>query len=246
MDQFYVTILAGGLGKRMGENFPKVLRLVKNIPMIVGIINQILELFPIKIFIVVSPLFANIIKSTVEKYIINDRIVYVEQPNALGTADAVKCVLPFLDLDVANIILNGDVPFIKKSTIQKIYQYYMLHKSSILITAINLSNPTGNGRVLLNINASPYRIVEEKDCDDIQKNINLVNCGIYIIKSTILKNYIPLIDDNNAQKEYYITDIIQKTVTDRHVCGLFILDKDQEYEIYNINTQQQLQIANDL
>ncbi len=84
-------------------------------------------------------------------------------------------------------------------------------------------------------------IVEEKDCTDIQKLINLVNVGIYTAKNSILKRYIPLIENNNAQKEYYLTDIVKiylKTETDS--VGLIKLDKSKLGEIINVNTKEQL------
>lgn len=83
--------------------------------------------------------------------------------------------------------------------------------------------------------------MEEKDCNAEQKLISLINCGIYICRSHILKKYIHLIKNNNSQKEYYLTDLVRiyKENTNKKV-GIFILDSNKEIEVYNVNTQQQL------
>ena len=247
--KLYITIMAGGLSKRMNSHIPKVLHLIKNTPMIIHIIKQMIMLNPDKIIIVVPSKYHDLIKSTIENYIQIKSIqiksiIYVEQPVSLGTAHAIKCTLPYLESGVNNIILNGDVPLLQCSTVKSIYEYYNLHKSQMLITAIDLSDPTGNGRVILNNNACPCKIIEEKDCDLGQKLITLVNCGIYIVTSDFLIKYIPLIQNNNVQTEYYLTDIVEIVSVDKKSCDLFILEQSQKNEIYNINTKEQLCAAN--
>ncbi|XWV26854.1 putative UDP-N-acetylglucosamine pyrophosphorylase [Tupanvirus soda lake] len=240
MDKLYVTLLAGGMGKRMQSDLPKVLHKVKGEAMIVRLLKQIMDLNPIKILIVVGK-FHDIIKKEIETYINDERIVYVIQDQPLGTGHAVKCTLSEFDDTVTNIILNGDVPMLQYQTIKEMYDYYLKVNSKFLITSINLDNPTGNGRIIID-DYNFKEIVEEKDCTIDQKKITLVNCGIYICSSDILNEYIPLIKSNNAQGEYYLTDLVKiyKDATNK-VIDLFILAKEKEIEIYNVNTKEQLQ-----
>ena len=244
-NKLYITILAAGSGKRMNSDLPKVLHQVKNVPMIVHIIKQAILLQPDKFIIVVSDQNKELIKSAINNYISGQNIIYVIQAKSLGTGDAVKCTLPYLEQNIDNMILNGDVPLLKYSTIKSIFKYYLLHKSEMIITGINLTNPTGNGRILLNNNLCPYEIIEEKDCNNMQRTVSLVNCGIYIVKYNILANYLPLIETNNAQSEYYLTDLVKiASKHQKNVCNLYILEDHQKNEIYNINTKEQLDLAN--
>ncbi|AGF85584.1 uridyltransferase [Moumouvirus goulette] len=242
MSKLYITILAGGLGKRMQSNLPKVLHQVKGQAMIVRLINQIMKLNPDKILIVVGK-YHLIIKEEIEKNIKDKRIIYVDQPVPLGTGDAVKCTLShFENEDIDNIILNGDVPMIQHTTIRDIYNFYTNNSKKILITSIHLSDPINNGRIIVDNYGEFSEIIEEKDCNNEQKKINLVNCGIYICSSKVLLTFIPKINNNNSQNEYYLTDLVKIYKQDKNnKIDLFILPKNKEIEIYNINTKQQLE-----
>ncbi|XWV25516.1 putative UDP-N-acetylglucosamine pyrophosphorylase [Tupanvirus deep ocean] len=241
MDKLYVTLLAGGMGKRMQSDLPKVLHKVRGEAMIVRLLKQVIVLNPIKILVVVGK-FHDIIKKEIETHINDERIVYVNQEQPLGTGHAVQCTLSEFDGSVTNIILNGDVPMLQYQTIKEIYDYYVAVNSKFLITSINLDNPTGNGRIIMDDDRNFKEIVEEKDCTIEQKKITLVNCGIYICSSDILNQYIPQIKSNNAQAEYYLTDLVKiyKDATNK-IIDLFILAKEKEIEIYNVNTKEQLQ-----
>ncbi|AEQ33208.1 UDP-N-acetylglucosamine pyrophosphorylase [Acanthamoeba polyphaga mimivirus] len=247
MNKLYITILAGGLGKRMQSNLPKVLHQVKGQAMIVRLIYQIIKLNPEKILIVVGK-YRDIIQQEIEKNIIDSRIFYVDQLIPNGTGDAVKCTLPYFENNnIDNIILNGDVPMIQYTTIKDIYNCYSVNSKKLLITSINLSDPTNNGRIIVNDNGEFNGIIEEKDCNDQQKTISLVNCGIYVCNSGVLLNCIPKIDNNNIQHEYYLTDLVKiyrqfyETTID-----LYVLPQDKEIEIYNVNTKQQLEYIEQL
>src|SRR5687767_3311129 len=113
MNNLYVTLLAGGMGKRMQSDLPKVLHKVKGEAMIVRLLKQVVQLNPVKILVVVGK-FRDMIKNEIENHINDNRIVYINQEQPLGTGDAVKCTLhEFNDGSVVNIILNGDVPMLQ-------------------------------------------------------------------------------------------------------------------------------------
>ena len=241
----YVTILAGGAGKRMKSDLPKVLHLVKDKPMIVRLLKQVQILNPDKIIVVVGR-FHQMIQDEIERHINDQRIIYVDQETPLGTGHAVKCTLPVLGTEhIDNIILNGDVPMIQHQTIREIYNQYLNDNAKLLITAINLANPTGNGRIIIDDNEHFKEIVEEKDCSSDQKLITLVNCGIYVCSSDVLTEFIPKIQNGNSQGEYYLTDLVKLYVEASHKIGLYVLPAEKEMEIYNINTKEQLYHCND-
>lgn len=241
MRKLHITILAGGAGKRMNSQLPKVLHMVGKKTMIVRIIEQCQLLKPDQIFIVVGK-FAQEIKTEISEKITDcTNITFVTQPIPLGTGDAVKHTLPYLPDNIINLILNGDVPLLQYETIKDIYHEYLKNKLQLLITAIELNNPTGCGRIILDSNNVFREIIEERDCNPEQKAIKLVNCGIYIIQSDILRQLIPIIQNNNSQSEYYLTDII-KIYKEKYgsKIDLFILPPSKYIEIFNINTHQQL------
>jgi len=101
-----------------------------------------------------------------------------------------------------------------------------------------LENPYGNGRII--IDKYFEEIVEEKDCNDKQKSIKLVNVGIYLATIPVLLKYIPRITSNNASNEYYLTDIVKLYKQDGNIPTAYILDKSKSDEIVNINTSEQL------
>lgn len=240
MKKIVATILAAGMGKRMESDIPKVLHNVGSIPMIVRIIEQVLKLNPDKIIIVVGK-HGDMIKDTVNKYNYNN-IEFCVQNDPKGTGDAVKSSLYSLQSGCINIILNGDVPLLKYSTIKKIIDN---HIKGLTVTAIKLENPTGNGRIVES-NGKIIKIVEEKDCNTYEKLINLVNCGIYIVDSDVIIDHINKLNNDNAQKEYYLTDMVSICIDNNIDVTVYVLPDDKSNEILNVNTKDQLSAINSI
>ena len=241
MDSSIVIIMAGGLGKRMNSDLPKVLHNILEKPMLVHIINQAKLINPIKILIVVGK-YKNIIKQTLEQYMdinINKQIVFIDQPIALGTGHAIQCcrdeLLNYDDLSKV-IILSGDVPLLKFSTINNMLENF--NKVKIVTTKFN--NPDGYGRIIEKNNKF-LKIVEQKDCNEEEKLIKRVNCGIYIIQLSILCKYLPYLSNNNSQNEYYLTDIIEIIkINENIVIDIHDISEKNQYQIMGINTSEQL------
>ena len=249
-----VIIMAGGLGKRMESNLPKPLHMVTNpisldiqYPMLIHVIMTAVKLNPKKIFIIVGR-FRDIISNTINKYIQQglitnpDIIEYQDQEFALGTGHAIKCCLPQINFyqNEKVLILSGDVPLISFETLYNLSSISNTNK--LLIT--ELSNPYGCGRILLNESNNIVGIKEEKDCNEEEKQIKLVNCGIYIITVSDLINLIPQISNNNKSKEYYLTDIIYLMIANNIPIDTFILEKNLQWEIKNVNTKKDLEDLN--
>jgi UDP-N-acetylglucosamine diphosphorylase/glucosamine-1-phosphate N-acetyltransferase len=232
-----VVIMAGGLGKRMESDIPKVLHKILNKPLIVHVIEESVKLMPKKIIIVVGK-YRDIIKKTIDEYLPNIQVIYVYQPEALGTGNAIQCCIEELQSDPSDLtlILSGDVPFLKYETMVDIIK----DTNKVKIAATELADPTGYGRIILH-NSQFEKIVEEKDCSTEQKQIKLINCGIYSFNTEVLCKHLPSLSNDNAQKEYYLTDIIEiiKINEDINV-QLCNIEKEKHYQIMGINTKQQL------
>lgn len=220
-------IMAGGMSKRFKSEIPKVLYPVFDKPMIIHIIEKCFLLQSQKIFIVVGK-YEQKIKDCIDNYNFDkSKIIYVKQNIANGTGGAIKECLNYISEFESVYILSGDVPFISLNTLQNLKQ------NTILIAKLN--NPTGNGRIVNENNK--IKIIEEKDCNESEKLIQFINCGIYHLVVKDLLNYIPLLNTNNASNELYLTDIIQ------YIENLQTYLLEDIKEIYNINTLEDLNNA---
>ena len=237
-----IIIMAGGVGKRMNSDIPKVLHKINNKPMIIHILEKSLKLNVYKILIVVGKFYISI-KNTISEYInqeiIDSKIHYIMQNEPLGTGHAIMCCKNFLSKTpeyISNVcILSGDVPLITDNTINNLLNNTQFCK--ILIA--NLENPYGYGRIKTK-NNKIIKIVEEKDCSYEEKKITFINTGIYSFNIKILLNYIDKLDNNNNQKEYYLTQIFELISKDNIDINYNII-KDIK-EISGVNTQEQLVI----
>jgi bifunctional UDP-N-acetylglucosamine pyrophosphorylase/glucosamine-1-phosphate N-acetyltransferase len=237
MDHLVVTILAGGEGKRMRSEIPKVLHIFKEKPMLARIIETARECNPKKIIIITGK-FHQLIIQTLAKYIDIFGLIFVRQPEPLGTGDAIKCCLEEYDMEDKVLILNGDTPLITSRILQDFIQG---SRGSCNVLTAQVENPFGYGRILYDKDGDFNGIVEEKDCSEIQQTINIINGGIYYIHGFILKQFVPLISNNNVQKEYYLTDIV-KTVKDKswNVVHTVLLDESDTRYILGVNTPEEL------
>lgn len=249
----YTIILAGGLGKRMNSSIPKVLHTVNKIPMVCHVINEALKLDTQKILIVVGR-YKDLIESKIRQFFseeILQKITYITQKDqtidgkikTMGTGDAVRCCIPHLKSirksgDEKVVILSGDVPLIKHTTIE-----LLLSKNNTLLTS-NIDEPFGCGRVFINKYDVITQIVEEKDCNDEQRKCCHVNCGIYNLNIDTIINYVPLIQNNNKSSEYYLTDIVEISIMHGVPINRILLPHQSISEILNVNTPNDLEIAN--
>jgi UDP-N-acetylglucosamine diphosphorylase/glucosamine-1-phosphate N-acetyltransferase len=237
MDKLIVIIMAGGLGKRMNSDLPKVLHKIGNTPMLIRVLQQAFLLNPIKIFIVVGK-YKKIIEDTIQKYYNLDLFTFVHQSESLGTGNAILCCKDYLYkyIDHKVLILSGDVPLLSSVMMKDI----CLVDDNVVITVQCLDDPTGYGRIIVTDN-NFVSIKEDKDATDIEKKIKLVNCGVYIISTNYLIKYISQITNNNAQNEYYLTDIIELIKNNEKVnINMFIIPDEKKYQLLGVNTPDQL------
>ena len=236
-----VVIMAGGLGKRMNSELPKVLHCIKNKPMLVWVIEQAILLQPFKILVIVGK-YKDIIIDTLNNYIDTTNIQFVYQAEPLGTGHAIQCcVSELLNIEHSNtLILSGDVPLLQFDTLKDFLDLELDDCKAKLMTTI-LTNSTGYGRIIENTDNVFTKIVEEKDCSYEEKLVKKVNCGIYAFNTQLLCKYIVQLTNNNAQGEYYLTDIIELIKNNELiVINTFDIPLNKQYEIMGVNTIEQL------
>ena len=201
-----IVILAAGLGKRMHSDLPKVLHQLANKPLIHHVVDTALALQPDSIHIVYGH-GGQQVRESLAHLPLN----WVEQVQQLGTGHAVAQAMPQITDEVMVLILCGDVPLTRLDTLQQLCsQLTDFHSLGIL--TVELDQPQGYGRIVRNNQGQVARIVEEKEADDAIKKIKEVNAGILIAPATDLRRWLTLLNNNNAQGEYYLTDIVALAV----------------------------------
>ena len=228
-----IIILAAGKGTRMNSEIPKVLHKINNKSLIKHVVESAKSLNPKKIIIIVG-----FKKQLVMDNLENDSLCFVEQLEQLGTGHAIKMCLPELKDFHGNIlILSGDVPLIKVETLSSFINLHNKKKSLASLITTDLENPKGYGRIIKKDN-NFIKIKEHKDASENEKKIKEINSGIYIFNSNIIKNKIPLIKNDNVQKEFYLTDIFNFIENNR----ISTYKTNDSKEISGINTIEQLKI----
>ena len=239
-----IVIMAGGLGKRMNSEIPKVLHMLHGIPLIIHVVKVALSLNPHKILIVVGK-FYGMIKESVEAYIdsgiINENIEFVLQDTPLGTGHAIMCCNPYFEEEEEEeinriVVLSGDVPLITVETIDDLIYATCDYGANVLTAYIENPIGSGYGRVIIS-NDEIIKIIEEKDCimeNEKYKDTRLINCGIYVFCKDLLLDHIHTLHNNNSQNEYYLTQLFE------NIRANYMIVQDIR-ETLGINTQEELQ-----
>jgi UDP-N-acetylglucosamine diphosphorylase/glucosamine-1-phosphate N-acetyltransferase len=166
-------------------------------------------------------------------------LLFAYQEQQLGTAHAVQCAVPQIPDHCEHvIILYGDVPLIQPQTIAEFVDDHLNARRDVSLLAVELDNPYGYGRVLLDDSKQISAIIEEADASHEQKQIKLINTGIYCIDKTFLLGALPQIRPDNAQGEFYLTDIMSVGYQENRNMGVMVGDDCQQ--ILGVNTCQDL------
>lgn len=238
-----VIIMAGGLGKRMNSELPKVLHHVEGIPMIVRIVKEAHQFGSPRILVVVGKgreAIETVIQETCESVIVN-KITYVFQSVPKGTGHAIMCCLPHLHMNERVLILSGDVPYIKAETMALMTRCYsgsLGTFNKICLMTMHMDDPTGYGRVI-DDGKGNVRIVEHRDCSDRELEEKRVNCGVYFTTGRILMMRLPFLSNANAQSEYYLPDIIKGSNDDIDI-ELCEVPESDKYQVMGVNTETEL------
>ena len=225
-DPLAIVILAAGKGTRMKSVLPKVMHQIAGRPMIGWLIEVAESLNPEKIIVVTAPGMDDV-KAAVAPHQI---AIQTEQR---GTGDAVKPALPFLkDFQGKVLILLGDEPFLDRDVLEE-----MIGWNGLSVMAVRPLSPKGLGRMIANEDGTLDRIVEEKDATEDQKEIRLCNAGNFCVPSSHLGKWLDQLGNDNAQGEYYLTDIPRIAEKDGYLT--YVVETDVQW-VWGINTRSEL------
>ena len=225
-----VIILAAGKGTRMRSSLPKVLQPLAGRPLLGHVIDTAKKLQA-----------GNIITiyghggQLVQDAFAHENVQWVEQAEQLGTGHAVKVTLPVLPQDGQSLILSGDVPCISQETLQKLLD--ASQNTGIGLVTLTVADATGYGRIVRE-NGKIQAIVEHKDASEEQRKIKEFNTGIYAVSNAKLHEWLPKLSNDNAQGEYYLTDIVAMAIAD----GLEVasVEPERAFEVEGVNDRVQL------
>lgn len=218
-------ILAAGKGTRMKSSKPKVLFESAGKPMIDYVINAASACGADEVNIVVGSGAEDV------KTHVGERASFSLQESQCGTADAVLAAKAVIQNHGGRVlILCGDMPLVRAETLKKFMETAEAHPVSFI--SVSVKNPAGYGRVVRGGGGSVIKIVEEKDANDQEKRINEINTGIYFCDSAVLLDRLSRVGSNNAQNEFYLTDIVKE--------GAFAYKAEDENEFLGVNNRVQL------
>jgi bifunctional UDP-N-acetylglucosamine pyrophosphorylase / glucosamine-1-phosphate N-acetyltransferase len=202
----HIVILAAGEGKRMKSNRPKVLMPLAGRPLLAHVVGTARELQPKGIHVVYGHLGDAVRAAFADQADLH----WVHQAERLGTGHALRIALEGIATPARVLVLYGDVPLMRGSTLRSL----ATSEDALIMLATRLPDPSGYGRVLRNGNGMVRAIVEEKDADEAQRSVDLVNTGILAGDAGSLKTWTSKLEKGNAQGEYYLTDVFAMACED--------------------------------
>jgi len=227
-----VVILAAGMGKRMQSALPKVLHPLAGKPLLSHVIDTARSLSPGRLCVIYGHGGAAVLDLLAKQ---SEAVSTALQEPQLGTGHAVMQALPELDDSVPTLILYGDVPLTTAASLQRLVDAAGSDRLGIL--TVVQDDPFGLGRIVRD-NDEIVAIVEEKDATDAQRAIKEINSGIMVAPTVHLKRWLAALSNNNAQGEYYLTDIVAKAVGD----GVRVVSAQPaaQWEVAGVNSKVQL------
>ena len=228
-----VVVLAAGQGKRMHSALPKVLQPLAGQPLLEHVVRAARALKPAGIHVV----YGHGGEQVREAFAGQPDLHWALQAEQLGTGHAVVQAMPAIPDDHRVLVLCGDVPLIRAQTLERLVG----DGGNLAVLTAKLADATGYGRVLRNGNGKVTRIVEHKDATDDERRVNEINTGLIAFDARALRRYLGNLKNDNAQREYYLTDVIGMAVADHvDVDGIVA---EQATEVLGINDRAQLATA---
>jgi len=226
-----IVILAAGTGKRMRSALPKVLHPLAGRPLLSHVIDTARTLEPNRLVVVIGH-GGDAVRAAVAA----PDVLFVVQEQQLGTGHAVKQALPLLDPAVPTLVLYGDVPLTRTSTLKRLVD--SAAEGCYGVLTVTLDDPTGYGRIVRDQTGCVVRIVEQKDATPEQLRIAEINTGIVVTPTAQLGMWLAALKNDNAQGEYYLTDVVERATE----AGFEVVtaQPDEEWETLGVNSKQQL------
>lgn len=224
-------ILAAGKGTRMCSELPKILHKIANRPLLQHVYDMSSDLENNTIKIVVGH-GAELVTEALSHL----EADWIEQKQQLGTGHAVQQTSDQIADSDTVLILYGDVPLLKLTTVKLLINN--VNDRALALLTVNLADPSGYGRIIRNDAGQVTKIIEEKDATPDQKKINEVNTGIMAVQGKQLKKWLSRLNNSNAQGEYYLTDVIEMAVADQ--INIVTSRPETEDEVLGVNNRMQL------
>ncbi|SAL54802.1 UDP-N-acetylglucosamine pyrophosphorylase [Caballeronia choica] len=226
-----IVILAAGMGKRMNSALPKVLHPLAGRPLLAHVIDTARTLQPTRLVVVVGH-GAEKVQAAVGA----PDVHFAVQAQQLGTGHAVQQALPFVDPSVPTLVLYGDVPLTRASTLKRLVDAAQNGRYGVL--TVTLDDPTGYGRIVRDSSGAVQKIVEQKDASADERKIAEINTGIITTPTQQLETWLASLKNDNAQGEFYLTDVVERALES----GVEIVtaQPDEEWETLGVNSKQQL------
>lgn len=229
----HIVILAAGQGKRMYSKTPKVLHHLAGKPLLSWVVDTASRLNPAAIHVIYGHCGDKIIKMLPEL-----GVNWIHQAEQLGTGHALLQALPHIPQSAQVLVLSADVPLIQLSTLTALIDCAQQKKSLLTLLTALPKNPHGLGRILRTAEGNISAIVEEKDASEQEKKISEIYTGICCASAAALAHWLPQLGQNNAQKEYYLTEII--AIAAREKTTIQSITIEDWIEIQGVNTRLQL------
>jgi len=239
-EKWATIILAAGKGTRMKSHTAKALHPIQGRAMLYYPIELAKDIESDRVIVIVGHQ-AELIREAMD----DGNTIFVHQEQQLGTGHAIQQTKDTLrDFDGHVLILCGDVPLLLPSTVKAMTDTHIRSHTSITVLTAFLDDPSGYGRIVKDERNNVIKIVEERDADYDEKQIKEINTGTYCAQSRFLFEAVEQIDNNNAQKEYYLTDIIE--IASRKNAKVISSTVADPIETMGINTMEDLKKANSI
>ena len=225
-----ILVLAAGVGKRMRSSLPKVLQPLAGRPLLGHVLATARELAPRKV-IVVHGHGAESVREAFN----GEKVEWVLQNEQLGTAHAVMQAMPRVSADADVLILYGDVPLMRAATLQRLLK---AANGGLAVLTAEPDDPAAYGRVVRDGSGRVAKIVEQRDASPAERAIREINAGFYALNAKRLSGWLKKIDNRNAQKEYYLTDLVSLAVGDK--VPVAAVRTDDAWEAAGVNTPREL------
>ena len=229
MDKLNIVILAAGKGTRMHSDKPKVLHGLAGKPLLQHVLDTATELAPGRISVVYGH-GGEAVPQAMAQY----GARFVLQEPQLGTGHAVQQAMPHLAHGGQTVVLYGDVPLLQLATLRKM----LAQPEALALLTVELENPTGYGRIVRDAAGRVCCVVEEKDASPEQRKIREVNTGMMVAPTHLLSGWLEKLQNNNAQGEYYLTDIVAMAV--KQGTPVETIQPTHAWEVEGINSKKQL------
>ncbi|MGI6524630.1 MAG: sugar phosphate nucleotidyltransferase [Bdellovibrionota bacterium] len=243
-DSLAIIILAAGLGKRMGSATPKVLSKVGDMTLIEHVLSCADSLHPQKTVVVIGhkgELVKEVVTQGVKLGRYSNNISFAVQQEMRGTGDAAKSALPFLqDFTGTVLILCGDIPLIRPQSLKALLKTHSDSKATVSLISMRVTAENAYGRIVRDKDGYVLKIVEFKDCNDTEKELTEANTGIYAVDSAFLAPALTGLTNDNAQGEYYLTDIVDRAAREGQTVAASLHEDPTEF--LGVNTPADLDL----